>query len=132
MRTSGGPGFPRSVNIWFNYQNDSAINDLGEVAYQRVGGRPIFLGSQFVISNGDTISFLNSPLTGQVVSLSIGDTSLDDAGTIAFQYELASGTQGIAIAVIPEPSTVLLVALGLMALTLRTRNQMRIGGKSIN
>ena len=72
-----------------------------------------------VIGDGDAL--FGSTVTG----LSISPTSLNDIGQVAFYYELANGTTGIAIATpTPEPSSTMLVVLSLgLSLARRTRWQ---------
>ena len=92
-----------------------SINDAGTVAFLAsldVGGFGIYTGdginTREVIGSGD--SLFGSTIT----ALQISPTSLNDSGQVAFFYELANGTTGIAIAnSVPEPSSSLLLALSL-------------------
>ena len=95
--------------------NPPSINGSGTVAFLAsldVGGFGIYTGdgngTSEIIGSGDTL--FGSTITG----LSISPTSLNDSGQVAFYYELANGTTGIAIAnPVPEPSSSLLLALSL-------------------
>ena len=96
----------------FNFGHPS-INDAGTVAFGAIldaGGGGLFIGdgtaTNEVIGSGDAL--FGSTVTG----LSISPTSLNDSGQVAFYYELANGTTGIAIAnPVPEPAPALLLAL---------------------
>jgi len=63
-----------------------------------------------VIAEGDSL------FGSTVVSLTLGTSGLDDAAnSVTFGYTLANGVSGIAIASVPEPPTLLLLALGGLA-----------------
>ena len=95
-----------------NFGNPS-INAAGTVAFAAgldAGGGGIFLGdgaaTSKIIGTGDAL--FGSTITGG----SISTTGLNDFGQVAFYYQLANGTTGIAIATpVPEPSASLLLAL---------------------
>ena len=102
----------------FSYLGDfnslqPSINVSGMVAFTAgldAGGGGLFIGdgtaTNEVIGTGD--SLFGSTLTG----LSISPTGFNDAGQVAFHFQLANGTTGIAIATpVPEPSSSLLLML---------------------
>ncbi len=104
----------------FSYLGDfydylPAINASGTVAFMAgldAGGGGIFIG------NGTTTSQIldtTAPLFGSTLTgFGISPTSLNDAGQVAFYYELANGITGIAVATpVPEPAPSLLLALSL-------------------
>ena len=99
------------------------INDTGTVAFLArldAGGFGIYTGdgsdTREVIGSGDVL------FGSTVTTLQVSPTSLNDNGQVAFYYELANGTTGIAVAnPVPEPSASLLAALSLgLGLTWRT------------
>jgi hypothetical protein len=45
-----------------------------------------------------------------------GTSAIDASGHIAFQYTLANGVSGIAIAAVPEPASLGVLALGIMTI----------------
>ena len=112
----------------FSYLGDfnssqPSINGAGNVAFVAgldAGGGGLFIGdgaaTSEVIGSGDAL------FGSTVVSLQISPHSLNDAGQMAFHYQLANGTKGIAIAnPVPEPSPSLLLALSLgLSLARRT------------
>jgi hypothetical protein len=86
-----------------------SINNSGEIVFaaQLDGaalGNGIFTGPDAV---GDKVIQIGDPLFGSTFgSGSISNASLNDAGQIAFRYELANGRRGIALATpIPEPTS---------------------------
>ena len=131
---SGNGGQPTTIADLsgpFNYVGDfnfnqPSINDTGAVAFMAgldAGGGGIFIG------NGTTTNQVldaTAPLFGSTLTgLSISPTSHNDSGQVAFYYELANGTKGIAIAnPVPEPSPSLLLALSLgLSLARRIRQK---------
>ena len=113
----------------FNYLGDfnyylPSINAFGMVAFSAgldAGGGGVFVGDGTVTSKviGVGDSLFGSSVTGAGVS----PISLNDAGQVAFLYQLANGTRGIAIAnPVPEPGSAALLFGGLLAvLGLRRR-----------
>jgi PEP-CTERM motif-containing protein len=100
--------------------NDPALNDQGTVAFTAfLGGgmgMGIFTGPD---PGGDRVIATGDPLFGSiVVGLDFTPTGLNDAGQIAFAATLADGRQVVARAdlVVPEPSTLVLVAVGILSL----------------
>jgi len=79
-------------------------------------GMGIFTGPD---PGGDRVIATGDPLFGSiVVGLDFTPTGLNDAGQIAFAATLADGRQVVARAdlVVPEPSTLVLVAVGILSL----------------
>lgn len=97
------------------------INNFGTVAFEArlpSGIKGIFTGpdpiANKVISQGDS-------LFGSTVSGVLFSRGLNNLNQIAFEYSLANGTRGIAIASpisqpIPEPTTMLLIGSGFVGL----------------
>lgn len=114
-----------------------AINSYGAVAlWQGDGFGGTYIGSRspsgsnLVIRSGDmlfgsTVSRLSLVGQGEVG----GNVDINDAGQVAFHYELANGVQGLAVATptIPEPISVVNVGVGACVLTLIRRY--RVGRK---
>lgn len=107
----------------FSYLGDfdlyqPSINDSGMVAFSGAldaGGGGVFIGdgtvTRKVVGVGDAL--FGSIVTGAGVSLN----SLNDSGQVAFYYELANGTAGIAVATpVPEPGSLSLLFGGLLAI----------------
>ena len=71
----------------------------------------------------DKVIFFGDPLFGSTVrALGFVYRSLSDQGEIVFNYELATGVLGIAIArPVPEPSSAILLAVGLLSAWPRLR-----------
>jgi hypothetical protein len=86
---------------------------------------PCLLASSVRIScAGTRVIGTGDALNGSTVTdLALGASGLNDDGDIAFNYTLASGTTGVAVAsLIPEPgSALLLVAAGGTLLSRRRR-----------
>jgi hypothetical protein len=77
------------------------------------GGSGLFLASA-----GTLTPLINygDPLFGSTVTfLGMGVFGFDN-NTLAFNYRLADGRSGFAVATVPEPSTLLFAALGLVSL----------------
>ena len=64
-----------------------------------------------IIATGDTL-FGSS----RVTSLLLGSDGLDESGDVAFFYKLADGRHGVAIAEVPEPSSLVVLAIGILSL----------------
>lgn len=114
--TNDGPYF---------YFDAVALNDSGMIAFMAdldEGGGGIFIGPDAV---ADKVIGLDDPLFGSTVTaLGLFD-GLNDRGDIAFSYYLADGRQGVAIAVVPEPGSLVLLAPGGVALLRPGRRRAR-------
>ena len=106
----------------FNGLNDPPmINNFGTVAFEarlQSGINGIFTGPDPV---ADKVIIQGDPLFGSTVTGASFSRGLNNRNQIAFEYILADGTRGIAIASpstdpIPEPSTMLLFGTGLAGL----------------
>jgi hypothetical protein len=117
---------------FLNFGSTYAINAGGTVAFfatTDTGNDGIFTGpdpvAHKVLETGD-------PLFGDTVAfVDIYSEGLNDAGQIAFFFELANGTRGMARAdpepqqAVPEPSTLPLLCIALGALALAVRRKVR-------
>jgi hypothetical protein len=115
---------------FLNFGSTYAINAGGTVAFfatTDTGNDGIFTGpdpvAHKVLETGD-------PLFGDTVAfVDIYSEGLNDAGQIAFFFELANGTRGMARAdpvpqqAVPEPSTLPLLGIALGALALAVRRK---------
>ena len=116
-----------------NFASTYAINAAGAVAFFATldnGNDGLFTGpdplADKVIQSGDL-------LFGDTVRfVDIFTEGLNDAGQVAFYFELENGTRGIARAnperpqAAPEASTFPLLSIGLCALALAVRRKVRI------
>lgn len=110
----------------FNYFDlfgtQPSINGAGIVAFAAgldAGGYGIFTGDG--VTTNEIIGTGDSLFGSTVTSASISTTAFNDNGQLAFYYQLANGTNGIALATpTPEPSASLLLASGAL-LALRRR-----------
>ena len=82
-----------------------SINGAGTVAFSAsldAGGGGIFTGpdpeEDRVIAVGDLL------FGSTVAALTFRSAGLNEAGDVAFSYQLANGRRGIAVAVVPEPA----------------------------
>jgi len=96
-----------------------SINTAGTVAFYATldaGGHGVFTGDDAV---GDKVIRTGEPLFGSTVTDVGFARGLNDNGDIAFYYQLANGTRGIAVArIIPEPASPTLLLAGLIAMFL--------------
>ena len=95
------------------YSYQPSINASGMVAFSAgldAGGGGVFIGDGTVTSK---VIGAGDPLFGSVVmGAGVSPNGLNDAGQVAFIYQLANGTTGIAVATpVPEPSVSLLLAV---------------------
>jgi hypothetical protein len=91
----------RTDSSSFSFIDNVAINNLGEVAFfaTETAGRDGIFVERAGSSNPVSVIETGDPLFGStVVALSTGRFSLNDAGWIAFRYQLADGRFGIAVA----------------------------------
>jgi hypothetical protein len=114
--TSNDDGVPTTVADTsgdLNYISGSFdINDSGVVAFTAnldAGPKAILTGpdpvANKVVQTGDT-------LFGATITELFLNGGLNSDGDIAFTYTLSSGVRGVAIATIPEPTTLAFLSLG--------------------
>ena len=76
------------------------------------------LATNEVIGSGDAL------FGSTITALQFSPTSLNDPGQVAFYYELANGTTGIAVAnPVPEPGSASLLLGGLLAILVPRRRR---------
>jgi PEP-CTERM motif len=123
----GGPLLTLALSEGTPYASffGTSINTSGAVAFRAnldAGGSGIFTGPDAAT---DKIIARNDALFGSTIkNVSLGNSALNDAGQVAFFYELNNGRTGIAVAtpVVPEPSALgLLCMFGAASLALRWR-----------
>ena len=88
----------------------SGLSNAGMIAFYALldeGGSGIFTGPDVL---ADKVIATGDPLFGSTVTNVQYDGELTDSGRIVFTYTLASGEQGVAVALVPEPATLGLVA----------------------
>lgn len=98
---------------------ESGLNNGGMIAFHAVlddGGNGIFTGPDVV---ADKVIATGDALFGSTVTRVQYAGDLTDSGQLVFTYDLASGEQGIAVAMIPEPAA--LGFIGFAALMMRRR-----------
>ena len=78
----------------------------------------------------DKVIALGDALFGSTVTGLDFLNGLNDAGDVAFLYHLADGRQGIAVASVPEPAGLALLAIGACAALPRRRAQRRTAALS--
>jgi hypothetical protein len=122
----------------FSNPDDPALNDAGQAAFiapltNTLGGATddngLFfydpsLGLIQVVREGDAM--LGSTVTELAFNNGAGGrgeerSGLNNAGQVAYSFELADGTEGVAIWTVPEPSS--LAALGVAGLLLSSRRR---------
>ncbi len=84
------------------------------------GGDGIFTGPDAVL---DKVIEEGDPLSSSTVTDLAFHRGLNDLGEIAFKYTLDNGVVGIAIAQIPEPTTIALLFAGGATLLVRRRRR---------
>ena len=132
------------VNASFNFDGgNGVINEMGQVAFTAnlkltIGGdsdnEGLYLyddtaGVLQIARTGEP--FLDSTITGLAFLDGTGGfgedlgnerSGFNDAGQVAYLFVLADGREGIAVAtLVPEPSSLLLTALGLIAIAARRK-----------
>jgi hypothetical protein len=110
---NGGPPTTVVTNSgpFHDFGAGAAINDAGDIAFfadMDAGGDGIFTGpdplADKVIREGDA-------LFGSTATEINYFRGLNDDGAIAFTYVLANGRAGVAVAAVPEPTGVLVLAI---------------------
>jgi hypothetical protein len=107
------------------------INDAGLVAFRATldaGGAGIFTGPDAV---NDRVIGTGDALFGSTVTDVFFARGLNEDGSLAFAYTLANGRQGVALAVVPEPVALTLLATAALLLRGRGRVCARRRGKAI-
>jgi hypothetical protein len=104
-----------------------SLNDSGQVAFYGVladGGGGIFTGPDTV---ADKVIAVGDPLFGSTVHrLGFLEHNFNNLGQIVFRYDLENGISGIAVASVPEPSMLGMVAVAVLGLP-RRRPRRRTG-----
>jgi len=120
-----------SSGIYKGFPYRAAINSGGTVAFMAFldsGPTGIYLANGTahtrVVSVGDALF----GSTVSALNFGEGTRGLNDADQIAFNYTLANGTAGIAVATVPEPTAALLLSVGALALLGRHRTSTRGNG----
>ena len=122
----------------FNFFGKLALNDQGQIAFraglEETSGSSEFpdaifvydeqLGLMEVARAGDPL--LNSTISDLELADGINErgnpaSGLNNAGQIAFRFDLEDGREGIALWTIPEPATLGLLAIGGLAMLKRKR-----------
>ena len=111
-------GDPAPVGTFSSFHSVSVSGD--DVVFRAyyddgsVGNMGIFTSDGVSLN---TIIKAGDALFGSTVTdLNFGNRGLDEAGNVAFWYELADGRSGVAIAAVPEPSTVILLGVAVLGL----------------
>ncbi|MEM6394215.1 MAG: PEP-CTERM sorting domain-containing protein [Planctomycetota bacterium] len=133
-----GQAAPDANGFFSEFAGGVALNNAGQAAFLgdltgTIGGSTDDLGL-YLFDDGlgliqiarEGNSFLGSTITelSFAPGFSIQDegSGLNDLGQVAYQFTLADGRSGIALYTIPEPASLTLLALGVAALTRRSRD----------
>lgn len=132
-----GQAAPDANGFFSEFTGGVALNNAGQAAFLgdltgTVGGSSDDLGLYLfddglgliqIAREGDP--FLGSTITelSFAPGFSVQDegSGFNDLGQVAYQFTLADGRSGIALYTIPEPASLTLLALGVAALTRRSR-----------
>jgi hypothetical protein len=114
-----------------DFGREALINASGKVAFRATldaGGSGIFTGpdpiADKVIQTGDSLFGSTVTVVGHLSTKVDGTFDINDNGDVAFRYELANGTFGIAVAwLVPEPASLIHLAVSLVALLCLDRRQ---------
>ena len=124
MRDRAKAQGPRRLEISENSGNFLHMDTSGcqtrlFLARLKAGGSGIFTGPGPI---ADRVIAVGDPLDGsQVTGLLFNRFGLNDSGSIAFWAILADGRTGIYEAVVPEPSSIVLLGLGVGSVVLYAR-----------